>query len=260
LFFVVWFVVLRRRRLAVGSVVGFAAASAVGFVVFPGMSERFWTSTFWKLQDSVAFVPWFFARAGNASVAGVVAYLGGPHWLGTVLSGVVGLAGLWFARQAYLRCGSSGWGLMVSVVSAGVTATVITPVSWVHRAVFFVPAVLILFWNGSALQRKAAIVLGATLFCHCAPISNVLAATHNPWLAPLALLLCLVKPVCELCAVVLLAMPVGSGGRASLPQMARYTGEQLSQAQTSGEGRDRVGRAGGGAADRRGGGADPAPA
>ncbi|EFV14282.1 glycosyltransferase 87 family protein [Segniliparus rugosus] len=212
IFFLALFLLLRQWRLAGWTLAGAAGATAAGFAFFPEMSVRFFRTTFWGLANDVAFAPEMFASPGNVSVQGAVAFLGGPHWLGTALAALVGAAGLWCARETFRRAG-----LLASVVSAGVTATVITPASWIHRAVFFIPAVLILYWNGGRGQRRAAAALGAVLFCWCPSLANVLAATGQPALAPVAFVLRFAQQAAELCAVVLLTR---------LPQMARWTGEQ----------------------------------
>ncbi|ADG97603.1 Protein of unknown function DUF2029 [Segniliparus rotundus DSM 44985] len=211
-FFVALFLLLRQFRLALWTVGGALAATAAGFLAFPEMSTRFFRTTFWGLSDSVAFAPEMFASPGNASVQGAVAFFGGPHWLGSACAAAVGAAGLWLARTTYRTTG-----LLHAVVSAGVTATVITPASWIHRAVFFIPAVLILYWNGNLSQRRVALALGAVLFLWCPSLANMLAATHQPVLAPAAFVLRFAQQAAEFVVVVLLAR---------LPGMARWTGEQ----------------------------------
>ncbi|MGL6234358.1 MAG: glycosyltransferase 87 family protein [Segniliparus sp.] len=246
MFFVALFLLTRQWRLAAWTIAGAVAATAAGFAAFPEMSARFFRSTFWGLSDSVAFAPEMFASPGNASVQGAVAFLGGPHWLGTALAAAVGAAGLWCARQTFLRAG-----LLAAMVSAGVVATVITPASWIHRAVFFIPAVLILWWNGDRGQRRAGLLLGAALFCWCPSLANVLGGTGLPALAPLAFVLRFAQQAAELVAVVLLAR---------LPGMARWTGEQPEPDPPTPARCDGGGRGRGCGENRVGGRANPAAA
>ncbi|MGL6234357.1 MAG: glycosyltransferase 87 family protein [Segniliparus sp.] len=204
--FLVQFLVVRQWRLALWTAAGAAMATAAGFVAFPKMSWHFFTEKIWHLSGSVAYDPGMFASSGNGSVQGAVAFFGGPTWLGAGLAGLFCLFGLWCARAAFRSPG-----LLASTVVAGLTSTLVTPVSWIHHAVFLFPAVAMLLMDTGGAGRRIAAVLAVVLFVPGQTIADHLLAAHHWWLWPLALPLRFAQSAAEVGAVVLLAMPSVAG-------------------------------------------------
>jgi alpha-1,2-mannosyltransferase len=207
LLFLVQFLIIKQWRLAIWTVIGAGLATAAGFIAFPAMSWHFFTEKIWHLSSSVAYDPKMFASSGNGSIQGAVAFFGGPSWLGAGLAGVFCVFGLWCARAAF-----RSRGLLASTVAAGLTATLVTPVSWIHHAVFLFPAVAILLMDTGRVGRKIAVVLAIVLFVPGQTIADHLLAAHQWWLWPLALPLRFAQAASEVCAVVLLAAPPAVAG------------------------------------------------
>ncbi|EFV14281.1 glycosyltransferase family 87 protein [Segniliparus rugosus] len=212
--FLVQFLVIKQWRLAGWTAVGAGAATAAGFAFFPKMSWHFCTEKVWHLSSSVAYDPRMFASSGNGSVQGAVAFFGGPMWLGSALAGLLCAGGIWCARAAF-----AARGLLASTIVAGLTATLVTPVSWIHHAVFLFPAVAMLLMDGGRTARRIAAVLAVVLFIPGQTIADHLLAAHQWWLWPLALPLRFAQSASEVCAVVLLAAaPAVAGWTRDEPQ------------------------------------------
>lgn len=134
--FVVYLAVTRRWRAAALAAGTFAVTVLVGLVVDPSL--RYWTGTLWEA-----------GRVGpptdpnNQSLLGLLARLAAPHapshplWL--VLAGLVLTVGI--TRAAVLhRRGDD----LAGVTVTGLTACLISPISWVHHLYWVVPAVVVL--------------------------------------------------------------------------------------------------------------------
>jgi len=189
LFFVLYLLVTRRFRAAVVASGAFLATALVGAVVLPGDSRTFWAGAF--ADPSRVGVP---EHPGNQSLRGLIARacgLGtGEQLLWFASAALVAVVGLWLAAHF----ASAGRELPAAVV-CGVTATAVSPFSWVHHWVWFAP-LLILLLDRALCQRTAAAwlawtgvaVLGAhgffTLFGLLpapldAPVGNLPAAAYQ---------------------------------------------------------------------------------
>ncbi|MFN8074023.1 MAG: glycosyltransferase 87 family protein [Kineosporiaceae bacterium] len=147
----------RRWRPLVASVVGFVVATAGSAVVAPGASREFWTSALWDPD-----------RLGpndgtpNQSVRGVLLRIGPQGTAGSlvwvVLAGLALAGGLLLARRLERQGDAVG---VVAVV--GLTALLVSPVSWIHHAFWVVVAVGVLVGDGRGRGRVVAAAIGAGL-------------------------------------------------------------------------------------------------
>lgn len=137
--FIVYLVLTRRWRAAVGAVVGAVAACAAG-VLATGWrpSWHFWTSLLWQ-TGRVGRVD----RVQDQSLNGLLARLARPHdpapWVLIVLTVVVLAYGLWRARVAALA-GDETTGLTLT----GFVGALVSPLTWTHHLQWFVPALIVL--------------------------------------------------------------------------------------------------------------------
>ncbi|MFZ2510393.1 MAG: glycosyltransferase 87 family protein [Gordonia sp. (in: high G+C Gram-positive bacteria)] len=176
--FLLFFLAARRWRDAAWTMAGFVGATIVGFAVFPASSTTFFTDTFWHLSDKVDLGA-FFATSGNNSLTGAFAALG-PAWrtVGTVLALVAALTGLWLACRVDRRLGLGPAALVV-----GLTAAMVSPVSWIHHWVYLLPALVYLAGYGGTAARWFAGAATAFLVVTQGPTTgDNLLATDNPWL------------------------------------------------------------------------------
>jgi alpha-1,2-mannosyltransferase len=134
--FVVYLLVTRRWRAAAVAAATFAVTVLVGFSVDP--SIRYWTRTLWR-TDRVG-PP---ADPNDQSLLGLLARLAAPdapnHGLWLALAGLALVVGM--TRAALLhRRGDD----LAGVTVTGLTACLISPISWVHHLYWVVPAVAVL--------------------------------------------------------------------------------------------------------------------
>jgi alpha-1,2-mannosyltransferase len=142
--FVLFFLLRGDRRAAVTALVSFLGATAVGFVLNPSGSLRYWTSLVFD-PDRIGGAD----APSNQSVSGFLARLGverGLLWL--VLAAVVVTVGAMAVRQAARPVDALWLNAFVVLLAS--------PVSWSHHWVWVVPALL--------AARPALAVGGAVLF------------------------------------------------------------------------------------------------
>lgn len=176
--FLLFFLAARRWRDAAWTLAGFAGATLIGFAVFPAASTTFFTDTLWQLSDKVDLGA-FFATSGNNSLAGAFAALG-PGWrtVGMVLAVLAAGVGLWLACRVDRRLGLGPAALVV-----GLTAAMVSPVSWIHHWVYLLPALVYLAGYGGTASRWFAGLATAFLVLTQGPTTgDNLLATGNPWL------------------------------------------------------------------------------
>lgn len=132
--FILWLLVCGWRRPALRAVLTAVGSTALGWVLAPGDSRRFWTELLWN-SDNVGRLD----DARNNSVLGALAdVLGaGPLrtalWLG--LAALLCLIGMRRARDATRR-----GDLLVAVIIVGCTSALISPISWTHHLGYLVLA------------------------------------------------------------------------------------------------------------------------
>jgi alpha-1,2-mannosyltransferase len=134
--FLVYLAVTRRWRAAAVAAGTFVVTVLVGFVVDP--SVRYWTRTLW--QTGRVGPP---TDPNDQSLLGLLARLAAPGapssalWL--ALAGLALVVGI--ARAALLhRRGDD----LAGVTVTGLTACLISPISWIHHLYWVVPAVVVL--------------------------------------------------------------------------------------------------------------------
>ena len=154
--FIVYLAVARQWRMFWWSVASCVGAFVVAFLVKPSLTIAFLSHGLWHLTDKVALGTKF-ATSGNNSIQGVLAAVAdGTRPLALVLSAVAAVVGLLLARRAAAHSGLLAGGLIV-----GMTATLISPISWVHHWVYLVPAAVFLWFHRDWWAR--AVVVGGTL-------------------------------------------------------------------------------------------------
>ncbi|MBX6748284.1 MAG: DUF2029 domain-containing protein [Micromonosporaceae bacterium] len=134
--FIVYLLLSRRVRAAIVAGGTAALVTLAAHLAAPGDSLRYWTTTVWG-GDGVGHL-WFFT---NQSISGVLARLYQPNpyptwlWLGLCLPVLV--YGLWRARLAALNNDE-----LTGMALTGFTASLVSPVTWVHHIFWWMPALL----------------------------------------------------------------------------------------------------------------------
>ncbi|HEY7259862.1 MAG TPA: glycosyltransferase 87 family protein [Trebonia sp.] len=161
--FVLFFLCRGDRRAAATAGVSFAGWSAVGFLLAPHDSVRYWTSVVFQTGR-----PGSLLYAANQSIMGVLARAGlDPRtpavtgaWL--ALSAVV-LALAWRGMRRALVASADARALSLCAFAA----LLISPVSWSHHWVWAAPALLVLAVGGLRTRRPftlAAVAAGLAVF------------------------------------------------------------------------------------------------
>ncbi|WP_324189383.1 glycosyltransferase 87 family protein [Nocardia otitidiscaviarum] len=131
-FFILYFLALRQWRSAVTAAAAFVATVVLAWIVLPDDSRQYWGSTFLR-SDRIAPD----GHPANQSIRGTLAHLAGgavPTWLWLLLvTGVVAAA--LTVTAALDRRGER----LLAVTLAGATASAVSPFSWSHHWVWFVP-------------------------------------------------------------------------------------------------------------------------
>ncbi|MFC4604274.1 glycosyltransferase 87 family protein [Rhodococcus kronopolitis] len=131
-YFVLYYLALRQWRAAAVSAVTVLATVAVSWVALPTDSRQYWTATFFdstRIADD--------AHAANQSLRGALARILGepaPTWLWLLLAALVVAVSMWVVVRLHRR-GEA----LLAVTLAGFTAAVVSPFSWSHHWVWFVP-------------------------------------------------------------------------------------------------------------------------
>lgn len=137
LIFVLYLLLVRRFRAVVGVVGGFLGTMILGFVLLPSESWDYWTG---KLFDSDRVgVP---QTVGNQSIRGWLANLGRTDDPSTLLWLVLALAALAAGMYAAMLAHRHGQELL-AVTLVGMTSCAVSPMSWGHHWVWFVPLAVI---------------------------------------------------------------------------------------------------------------------
>ncbi|MFF4824957.1 glycosyltransferase 87 family protein [Streptomyces sp. NPDC001312] len=147
--FIVYLLLRGRRREAAAAVAGFAGTVAVGALVLPAAGVDYWTRRLFETNR--VGKPWIIA---NQSLQGLVArLLGEPSpGLAWMLPAVaVAAAGLWLA----CRVRRERWGVLLT----GLTALLVSPISWSHHWVWCVPLIAVLLAEGRRVWAAVTVVL-----------------------------------------------------------------------------------------------------
>ncbi|MFK4182710.1 glycosyltransferase 87 family protein [Streptomyces sparsogenes] len=161
------------RRAAVGTG-AFLATGALAGLALPHDSHRYWTEILFATDR-----PGDVEGAGNQNLRGVLARLlhtpdPGGWWLAA--AALVACAGLATAVAAQLAEGRLPGNRAWAAVACGVTALMVSPVSWSHHWVWAVPMVLLL--GAEALRRRTA-----PWWCLTA-VTSLLFCSYMMWYVP----------------------------------------------------------------------------
>jgi alpha-1,2-mannosyltransferase len=152
--FVLYLVLTRRWRAALVAAGTFLGASLLALAVDPSASLRYWTHLLWQ-TDRVG-AP---AGTNDQSLRGLLARLAhgeAPTALWLLLAAAVLVAGLWRAVRLQRRGDD-----LAGVTVTGLTACLVSPISWSHHLVWVVPAVVVLADAGTWLAAAGALVVAA---------------------------------------------------------------------------------------------------
>jgi alpha-1,2-mannosyltransferase len=156
--FVLFLLLRGRYREAGNAVAGFLAATGLAAVLLPHDTVRYWTATLWH-GNGLGSVE----RDANKSLLGVADRLlgpaGTPVWAALVVP--IALAGLAIAARV-ADTGRESYALGI----VGVTGCLVSPASWSHHWVWFIPCLA-----GAATAARSrgratqlAVALGALYF------------------------------------------------------------------------------------------------
>ena len=179
--FLVFLVLIGRRRAAVVAAGTALGATLLAFAVDPGDSWDYWTSTLWDTSRVGRLVnPW------NQSILGLLAHVSDPaqpsRLLWALLAAGVAVLGLVRAVRVYRRGDD-----LAAVTLAGLTACLVSPISWVHHLYWVIPAVVLLAdvaagtpvlgtvsrWSR---DRPRALAVGAGLLAVAVALSSLLSS------------------------------------------------------------------------------------
>ena len=177
LIFIPYLLLTRRFRQAANAAAAFAATVAIGWVVTPADSARWWLGGLFASGGRTGFVGW----EGNQSLLGFITRLTGsvegaqPIWLAVaVLTAAGGLAVAALLARA-------GHGL-AALLAAGLTGDLVSPVSWDHHWVWIVPGLAVAAHCGLRAWQEDRRRLAAGCWALAAGLFAVFAAWPDPLL------------------------------------------------------------------------------
>jgi alpha-1,2-mannosyltransferase len=157
--FIVYLLLSRRTRAAVVAAVTAIGATLVAALLAPNATRDYWFAALWD-TSRVGRTDY----TANQSLNGLLSRLASPQppdsalWLGLVA--VIAAVGLWRATVAARRGDELG-GLALT----GLTAGLISPITWVHHMYWFVPAIVVLALAaaGARGSRRGRLLAGAAV-------------------------------------------------------------------------------------------------
>lgn len=164
--FIVYFIVTKQWRAAMTAIATAATVTIGTFFLLPGASVAFWGGA---LQDPERLGP--NDGTSNQSIRGVLMRLGlegtslSVLWL--LLAGAAAVAGFGLARRAH-RQGRE----LLAAAAVGLTAVLVSPVSWIHHFHWLVLAIAVLVGT-YPLRDKARLAMAAALY--------LILLLHLPW-------------------------------------------------------------------------------
>ncbi|WP_412751101.1 glycosyltransferase 87 family protein [Krasilnikovia sp. M28-CT-15] len=167
--FIVYLLVTGQHRAARTAIITAAAATVTTALLVPRTTVQFFGATLWQ-TDRVGRTD----VSENQSLAGLLARLTDtPHqpaalWTAVALAALI--VGLARARQAHLNGDQ-----LAAFTLVGLTAGLVSPVSWTHHLTFLLPAVVILL--DTAWHRRLAGEAGRAAEVRLAAASVVLVLT-----------------------------------------------------------------------------------
>ncbi|WP_067535309.1 glycosyltransferase 87 family protein [Nocardia crassostreae] len=146
LYFIIQFLALRQWRSAATATAVFASTVLGSWILLPADSREYWTSTFF---ESSRIAP--DTHPANQSLRGALAHLTGnaaPIWLWTLVAAAVTIVSLFVTTRLYQH-GER----LLSVTLTGLTACAISPFSWGHHWVWFIPLLVYLIHRAQSAPR-----------------------------------------------------------------------------------------------------------
>ncbi|MFD8104092.1 glycosyltransferase 87 family protein [Nocardia fluminea] len=137
LYFIAQYLAQRQWRAAATGALTFLASIGLTALVLPSDSYQYWTSTFFHSGRIAPDV-----HPANQSLRGAIAHLThgpAPVWLWLLIAVPIALVALWLAA-VLVRRGEP----LLSVTLGGLTACAVSPYSWGHHWVWFVPLLVYL--------------------------------------------------------------------------------------------------------------------
>ncbi|KQR86342.1 glycosyltransferase 87 family protein [Microbacterium sp. Leaf179] len=181
--FIVYFAGTRQWRRMWWSITAAATCTLAAATIYPAASRTFFTETVWHLSDKVD-LGGLFATSGNNSIQGALAYFNVHPLLAGLLALAAGALGILAAHATYTR----GHALDAAVI-VGVTACLVSPVSWLHHWVYLVPALILLSANRSRSSRRFVCVASLVILATGPTLGDVLLGTNLAWVWPVAIIL-----------------------------------------------------------------------
>lgn len=135
--FIGYLLITRRFRAALTAVGTAVGATLLSAIVAPTESRIFWTQAIWDTQRVGVY-----GRVDNQSLMGMIARLTHTNepskalWLAAVVG--VAAFGAWRAWQAWRDADE-----IAGITLFGLLSGLVSPVSWIHHLLWFVPAVVI---------------------------------------------------------------------------------------------------------------------
>jgi alpha-1,2-mannosyltransferase len=164
--FIVFYVLIRKKKAAVWAIVGFMGFTALGAVFLPHESLAFWTGLAGGNTRTAGPI-----YAGNQSLLGVFFRLaggGGPALtlVGLGVAGIVALLGAVVAAQ-WWRSGQK----VFAVAIVGLCTNLASPLSWTHHYVWVLPLAMAVIVD--RLPRWVRVWAGAWVLwiCACLPLA-----------------------------------------------------------------------------------------
>jgi alpha-1,2-mannosyltransferase len=135
-YFILYFLAARQWRSAVVALATIAATVGVGWIVLPDDSQQYWTGTFFVSERVGADI----RHAANQSLRGMIARLtdeAPPTWLWLLADLCVAAVSLWIVVRL-----CRGGEQLLAVTVTGLSSAVVSPYSWTHHWVWFVPVII----------------------------------------------------------------------------------------------------------------------
>ncbi|HWS36327.1 MAG TPA: glycosyltransferase 87 family protein [Actinoplanes sp.] len=147
LIFVPYYWFSGQRRTAVTSMVSFVTTTAVGWIVLPAESTRYWFTTLFNV-NRVGNI----STGGNQSLNGVLLRWDVADHFRTPIVALVGaivvVLALWRATRAH-RAGDD----LTAVILVGAAGLVLSPVSWTHHQIWLVAAAFLAVSHRTAVNH-----------------------------------------------------------------------------------------------------------
>jgi alpha-1,2-mannosyltransferase len=163
--FIVFFLLIGRKRAALTAVISFAAFTALGAIFLFSETLRFWTGL--SGGDTRTASPLY---AGNQSLLGVFYRLGDSSRtttvLGLAIAGIVAMLGALVAAQ-WWREGEK----VFAVAVVGLCTNLASPLSWTHHYVWILPMAVAVLSSGVPRWARCLGGFWVLWVCACLPLS-----------------------------------------------------------------------------------------